>query len=122
MINANQVLSKSDSEELHVGVSAAFIDSNNHQITFVRTLSVNDQIIQPGQDSMYNYNYASDQISKSSQLFGTQILVTIHGMDEADTVSSSVYLPKQLSPSLENYPDTVSVSHGLPVTMVTRCR
>ena len=115
LINASQVLSKSDSEELHVGVSAAFIDSNDNQITFVRTLSVNDQIIQPGQDSMYNYNYASDQISKSSQLFGTQILVAIHGMDEADTVSSSVYLPKQLSPSLENYPDTVSASLGLPL-------
>ncbi len=38
LINANQVLSNSDSEELHVGVSAAFIDSNNHQVTIVRTL------------------------------------------------------------------------------------
>ena len=113
LINASQVLSKSDSEELHVGVSAAFIDSNNNQITFVRALSVNDQIIQPGQDSMYNYNYGSDQISKSSQLFGTKVLVTIHGTDETDTVSSSVYLPKQLSPSLEDYPDTVSMSRGL---------
>jgi hypothetical protein len=113
LINASQVLSKTDSEELHVGVSAAFIDSNDNQITFVRTLAVNDQIIQPGQDSMYSYNYASDQVSKSSQLFGTKILVTIHGIDEDDTVSSSVYLPKQLSPSLEDYPDTISTSHGL---------
>ena len=77
LINASQVLSKSDSEELHVGVSAAFIDSNNNRITFVRALSVNDQIIQPGQDSLYNYNYGSDQTNKSSQLFGTRILVTI---------------------------------------------
>jgi hypothetical protein len=113
LINASQVLSKSDSEELHVGVSAAFIDSNNNRITYVRALSVNDQIIQPGQDTLYSYNYGSDQISKSSQLFGTKILVTIHGMDEADTVSSSVYLPRQLSPTLENYPDTVSLSRGL---------
>jgi|SRR5664279_1602943 len=115
LINASQVLSKSDSEELHIGVSAAFIDSNNNRITYVRTLSVNDQIIQPGQDSMYNYNYGTDEISKSSQLFGTRILVTIHGMDEADTVSSSIYLPKQLSPSLEDYPDTVSMTRGLPL-------
>jgi hypothetical protein len=113
LINASQVLSKSDSEELHVGVSAAFIDSNNNKITFVRALSVNDQIIQPGQDSLYNYNYGSDQTSKSSQLFGTKILVTINGTDAADTVSSSVYLPKQLSPTLDNYPDTVSMSRGL---------
>jgi hypothetical protein len=113
LINASQVLSKSDSEELHVGVSAAFIDSNSNQITFVRALSVNDQIIQPGQDSMYSYTYATDEVSKSSQLFGTKILVTIHGIDEADTVSSSIYLPKQLSPSLEDYPDTVSLNKGL---------
>jgi len=115
LINASQVLRKIDSEELHVGVSAAFIDSNNNKITYVRALSVNDQLIQPGQDSTYNYNYGSDQISKSSQLFGTKVLVAINGMDEADTVSSSVYLPKQLSSSLENYPDTVSTSDGLPL-------
>ena len=115
LINASQVLSKTDSEELHVGVSAAFIDSNNNKITYVQTLSVNDQIIQPGQDSLYNYIYSSAEITKSSQLFGTKILVAIHGIDEADTVSSSVYLPKQLSTSLENYPDTVSLNHGLPL-------
>jgi|SRR5579863_678554 len=113
LINASQVLSKTDSQELHIGVSAAFIDSNNNKITYVRTLSVNDQIIQPGQDSLYSYNYSSDEMTKSSQLFGTRILVAIRGMDEADTVSSSVYLPKQLSPSLEDYPDTVSMSRGL---------
>ncbi|HEY2350214.1 MAG TPA: hypothetical protein VGH64_14440 [Puia sp.] len=115
LINASQVLTKSDSEELHVGVSAAFIDSNNNRITYVQTLSVNDLVIQPGQDSMYNYNYGTDEISKGSQMFGTKILVTIHGNDEADTVSSSVYLPKQLSSSLEDYPDTVSISRGLPL-------
>ncbi len=38
LINANQVLNNNDSEELHVGVSAAFIDSNNHKITVVRAL------------------------------------------------------------------------------------
>jgi hypothetical protein len=113
LINANQVLSKSDSEELHVGVSAAFIDSNNHQVTVVRALSVNDLLIQPGQDSTYNYNYGPDETSKGGQLFGTKVLVTIRGMDEIDTVSSSIYLPKQLSSTLENYPDTVSLSHGL---------
>jgi hypothetical protein len=113
LINANQVLSKTDSEELHIGVSAAFIDSNNHQVTAVRALSVNDLIIQPGQDSTYNYNYASEGTSKGDQLFGTKVLVTIHGMTEADTVSSSIYLPKQLSPTLKDYPDTLSLSHGL---------
>jgi hypothetical protein len=112
LINASQVLNKTDSQELHIGVSAAFIDSNNNQITNVRTLSVNDQIIQPGQDSLYNYNYGTDEISKSGRMFGTKIPVAIHGMDEEDTVSTSIYLPKQLSASLEDYPDTISKSQG----------
>ena len=97
LINANQVLSKSDTEELHVGVSAAFIDSNNNQVTIVRALSVNNQLIEPGQDFTYNYNYANGESNKGFQLFGTKVLVTIHGIDEADTVSSSIYVPKQLS-------------------------
>jgi hypothetical protein len=113
LINANQVLSKSDSEELHIGVSAAFIDSCNHQVTVVQALSVNDMVIQPGRDSTYVYNYGSGETDKGSGLFGTKVLVTIHGIDEADTVSNSIYLPKQLSPSVEDYPDTLSLSHGL---------
>jgi hypothetical protein len=113
LINANQVLSNSDSEELHIGVSAAFIDSNNHQITVVRTLSVNNQVIQPGQDSTYNYNFPSGQMNKGSQLFGSQVLVTIRGTDDADTVSSSIYVPKQLTEALAYYPDTLSLNKGL---------
>jgi hypothetical protein len=115
LINANQVLTNSDSEELHIGVSAAFIDSNNHQVTAVQTLSVNNQIIQPGQDSTYNYNYnfTSGGSDKGSQLFGTEVFVTIHGIDEADTVTSSIYVPKQLSGTIESYPSALSVSKGL---------
>ena len=113
LINANQVLNKSDSEELHVGVSAAFIDSNNNQITVVRALSVNNLLIQPGQDFTYNYNYAEGDINKNLPLFGTQVLVTIRGMEDDDTVTSSIYVPKQLTGIISNYPDTLSISQGL---------
>jgi hypothetical protein len=113
LINANQVLSKSDSEELHIGVSAAFIDSNNHQLTSVRVLTVNNQIIEPGQDSTYSYDYASGGANKGFPLFGTQVLIAIRGTVEADTVSSSIYLPKQLTTEITNYPDTISLTQGL---------
>jgi hypothetical protein len=115
LINANQVLSNSDSEELHIGVSAAFIDSNNHQVTIVRTLLVNNQVIQPDQDSTYsyNYNFTSGEINKGSELFGSKVLVTIRGMDEADTVTSSVYVPKQLSGTIAAYPNNLSLSKGI---------
>jgi len=119
LINANQVLSKTDTEELHVGVSAAFIDSNNHQVTVVKALSVNNLIIEPGQNSTYNYNYGSGETNKGFQLFGTQVLVTIHGIVEDDTVSSSIYLPKQLSGITSAYPDTLSLSDGLQLQWET---
>jgi hypothetical protein len=115
LINANQVLSNSDSEELHIGVSAAFIDSNNHQVTIVRTLLVNNQVIQPDQDSTYsyNYNFTPGEINKGSELFGSKVLVTIRGMDDADTVTSSVYVPKQLTGTITSYPEILSLSKGI---------
>jgi hypothetical protein len=113
LINANQVLNKSDSEELHVGVSAAFVDSNNNQVTVVRALSVNNLLIQPGRDFTYNYNYAAGDFGKNLPLFGTQVLVTIRGMDDSDTVTSSIYVPKQLAGMISVYPDTLSIGQGL---------
>jgi hypothetical protein len=112
LINANQVLTNTESDELHVGVSAAFIDSNNNQITVVRALTVNNQVIMPGSDSTYNFSYGSDQSANALQLFGSQVNVTIRGADETDTVSSSIYLPKQLSSST-TYQDNISRKNGM---------
>jgi hypothetical protein len=119
LINANQVITKSDSEELHIGVSAAFIDSCSNQVTVIRALSVNDLLIQPGQDYTYNYNYGSGEITKGSQFFGNQVLVTIRGMYDADTVTSSIYVPKQLTGLISNYPDTLSANQGLQLQWAT---
>ncbi len=116
LINANEVLSKTDSQELHIGVSAAFIDSNNHQVIGVRALTVNNMVIAPGRDSTYSYDYGSSDISKGSQFFGNMVLVKIRGMAESDTVSSSVYVPKQLTGLTTTYPDQLSTSAGLPLT------
>jgi hypothetical protein len=119
LINASQVVSKSDSSEYHIDLSAAFIDSNNHQITVVNTLSVNNQIIQPGRDSTYSYDYGSLDMNKGSMLFGTNVLVTIHGTADNDSVTSSVYIPKQLSSVVTNYPDILSLSKGVQLNWST---
>jgi hypothetical protein len=113
LINANQVITDNDTDVLHVGINAAFIDSNNHQINVVRALYVNNLNIQPGQDSTYNYSYASGGSGKTLPLFGTQVLITIRGMGETDTVTSSVYLPKQLAGVSANFPSSFSISRGL---------
>jgi hypothetical protein len=119
LINANQVISKMDTEELHVGINAVFIDSNNHQVNVVHDLYVNNQVIEPGQDSMYDYSYASGEVNKGLPLFGSQVLVTIRGTGEADTVTSSIYLPKQLYSNINNYTDTLSRSRGLQLNWAT---
>jgi hypothetical protein len=121
LINANQVLTHSDTEELHVGINAAFIDSNNNQINIVRALYVNNVAIQPSQDSTYSYNYASGATDKGLPLFGTKVLVTIRGTEEADTVTSSLYLPKQLTGVLASdyYPDVLSRRTGMQLSWAT---
>ena len=119
LINANQVLSNNDSEELHVGVSAAFIDSDDHKITVVRALSVNNLLIQPSRDFTYSYDFASGDATKNLPLFGTQALITIRGQDDSDTVTSSVYVPKQLTGLISGYPDTLSVNRGMQLRWAT---
>ena len=116
LINANQVLSKTDTEELHIGVSAAFIDSNNNQITSVRALSVNNRLIQPNRDSTYNFDYGTSELGKDSQVFGSQVLISIHGTDDGDTVTNSVYVPKQLTALVTKYPDVLSLSKGMKLS------
>jgi hypothetical protein len=113
LINANQVLNRSDSEELHVGVTAAFIDSNDHKITVVRALTVNNTLIEPGRDFTYYYDYGSENSGKNLPMFGSQALITIRGQDDQDTVTSSIYVPKQLTGLIEGYPDTLSITRGL---------
>jgi hypothetical protein len=113
LINANQVLNNTDTDELHVGVSAAFIDSNSNQVTVVRALTVNNLVIEPGQGSTYSYTYGSGENNKGFQVFGSEVLVTIRGTEDADTVSSFLYVPKQLTGIISNYPDTLSVARGL---------
>jgi hypothetical protein len=119
LINANQVLNNNDSEEYHLGVSAAFIDSNDNKITVVRALTVNNLLIQPGSDLTYNYNFGSGDAGKNLPLFGTHALITIRGQDDSDTVTSSVYVPKQLTGSFTGYPSTVSVNQGLQLNWTT---
>ena len=119
LINANQVLNNNDSEELHVGVSAAFIDSNDHKITVVRALTVNNLLIQPGRDFTYNYDFASADAGKNLPLFGTKAFITIRGQDDSDTVTSSIYVPKQLTGLISGYPDTLSLSNGLQLKWAT---
>jgi hypothetical protein len=81
----------------------------------MNALSVNNQEIQPGVDYTYNYNYASGT-PKGLPLFGTDVVVTIRGTGENDTISKSVYLPKQLLRFISDYPDTVHLNQGIPLS------
>ena len=112
LINASQVINKADSSELHVGISAAFIDSNNHQVTVVGALSVNHQEIHPGVDYTYNYDY-SGGTPKTAPLFGTNVVVTVRGTEANDSISNTVYLPKQLMQLVSVYPDTIRRTKGI---------
>lgn len=115
LINASQVMNKADSSELHVGISAAFIDSNNHQVTVVGALSVNHQEINPGVDYTYNYDY-SGGAPKTAPLFGTNVVVTVRGTEASDSISNTVYLPKQLMQLVSVYPDSIHRTKGIQLS------
>ncbi len=120
LINANQVVGGTDSNEYHIDVTAAFIDSNSNQVTVVNALTVNNQVIQPGLDSTYSYDYGSHDTGKGGwMLFGTQVQVTIRGSTDDDTVSNSVYMPKQLTGVITNYPDVLSLDKGLQLNWLS---
>jgi hypothetical protein len=114
LINANQVSNKSDSNEFHIGVTAAFVDSTDNRITGIDNLSVNNTNITPDRDSTYNYDYGTaEDLDAGLALFGTNVNIHISGNMASDTVSKLIYVPKKLSGFVEDYPDTVSRSAGL---------
>ncbi len=115
LINATQVLSTVDSNEMHVGVSAAFVDSNNHQVATVSTLRINNREISAGSDYLYNYIYGSADPG-SEPGFGTDVKVNIQGTEADDTVSSQVYLPKRLKTISAGFPTEIARQGGYALT------
>ena len=111
LINATQVASGGDSNEMHVDISAAFIDSSNHQVAAVSTLRVNNKEITPGSDYLYNYNYSGGS-EGDEPAFGSDVKVNIRGTDEQDTVSTQVYLPKPLRPAATGFPTVIHKPDG----------
>ncbi len=114
LINASQVSTPVDSNEFHIGISAAFIDSSSKRITGINTLSINNTAIAPGLDSTYNYDYGSAKdLQEGVALFGSNVKITIRGNIASDTVSRYIYVPKKLVTLVQDYPHTISRPDGL---------
>jgi hypothetical protein len=114
LINANQVADRNDTDEFHIDISAAFIDSNNNRLTGVDNLSVNQQNIYRSVDSTYSFDYAqAGYLNEGLALFGTNVTVTIKGNTDADTASRTVYLPKRVVQAITDFPDVLDVAKDL---------
>ena len=120
LINANQVVNKVDSNEFHIGVAAAFLDSSNNKLIGVDNLLVNNKPISRNVDSTYSFDYAQEaSLNEGLALYGTNVPITIHGVSDEDTVTTTVYLPKKIVQSLTDFPDSVGVSKSLTLKWVT---
>ncbi|PWT76605.1 MAG: hypothetical protein C5B59_06140 [Bacteroidetes bacterium] len=111
LINANQVASRADSNDFHIAIAAAFIDSLNNKITGIDNLYVNNLPISMNVDSTFSFDYgASASLNQGLALYGTNVCVSIKGNSNDDTVTTSVYLPKRLINVITDFPDAVDLS------------
>ena len=114
LINANQVTNKLDSDEFHIGVDAAFIDSSDNKLTGIDNLIVNNKAINRNVDSTYSFDYGQQaSLNEGLALFGTNVNITLKGVSDADTVTRTVYLPRRLVNTLADFPDAINSSKDL---------
>lgn len=119
LINANQVVNKVDSNDFHIGVAAAFLDSNSNKITSVGNLIVNNKPISRNVDSTYSFDYAEQaSLNDGLALYGTNVPVSIRGVSDLDTVTKTVYLPKKIVQTFADFPDAINSSQNLTLKWV----
>jgi len=114
LINANQVVNKVDSNDFHINVNAAFLDSSNNTISGVGTLMVNNISISRNVDSTYSFDYGVQaSLNDGLALYGMNVPISIRGVSELDTVTKTVYLPKRLVHTFSDFPDQLDLSQNL---------
>ena len=114
LINANQVTNRADTNEFHIAVAAAFIDSNSNKLTGIDDLSVNSKAINRNVDSTYSFDYGEQSSLKEGlALYGTNVSITVKGCSDADTATKTVYLPRKLVNVVSDFPDAVDASQDL---------
>jgi len=119
LINANQVTNRADSNDFHIAIAAAFVDSNNHRITGVDNLLVNNKPISMNVDSTFQFDYKEQSdLSEGIALYGTNVLITVKGKTDADTVTSTVYLPKKIVRVVSDFPAVISQSSDLTLSWI----
>src|SRR5262249_16869308 len=105
LVNANQVTNKADTNEYHIEIAAAFVDSTSHKVTGIDNLSVNNKVIDRNVDSTYSFDYGQQSsLSEGLALFGTNVSIQIKGVSNDDTVTKSVYLPKKIVHVVSDFP------------------
>jgi len=119
LINATQVVNKVDSNDFHIGVAAAFLDSNSNKITSIGDLIVNNKPISRNVDSTYSFDYTEQaSLNDGLALYGTNVPISIRGVSDLDTVTKTVYLPKKLVQTFTDFPDAINSSQNLTLKWV----
>ncbi len=114
LINANQVVNKVDSNDFHINVNAAFLDSSSNTISGVGNLIVNNKPISRNVDSTYSFDYGEEAtLDEGLALYGMNVPISIRGVSDLDTVTRTVYLPKRLVHTFSDFPDQIDLSQNL---------
>jgi|GEM_PF-366475 len=107
MININQSVDNGVDSSFQVAALAAFTDSTTHALFKSMRLAVNGTVINPSASNTYRLGYTDSSGTWPAQgeaLAGTNVNISITGATSADTVSQSVYMPKNVLTTTADFP------------------
>jgi hypothetical protein len=105
LISSNQIANTLDSN-FAISACAAFTDSITHKLVNVNSLMVNSTSVpRNSTDSTYYFSYSGSYLNTGLALAGRNAQVKIQGVSSSDTLSSSIYVPKNLVKLTSDFPD-----------------
>jgi hypothetical protein len=102
----NQIVDAAADSGQQIGVNAAFTDSITKQLVSINALSINARSLVANPDNTFHFGYSdsSAYLQEGLNLYGTNVKMKITGSSSADTVTQTIYMPKNVSSGSTNFP------------------
>jgi hypothetical protein len=92
-----------------ISAGGAFTDSATGNRLRMTSVAINSRVLTPGPDSSFDFSYTDSSGTAPAEgeaLAGTNVVIKITGTTSADTVSQSIYMPKNVLRQRTDWPTT----------------
>jgi len=125
-INSNIHVDNPGDSTYKISAGGVFTDSSTGNQIKMTSVSINSRVLTPQGDSSFQFSY-TDSIgsipAEGEALAGTNVVIKITGTTAADTVSQSIYMPKNVLTKRTDWPTTyfngVDTKNNLAVKWVS---